>query len=167
MSQNDKIEQIVERVYALTRDYKHEYVTLEHLLFVLLDTEEIQDIMADSEQDHRIIQGALSNYLETEVDSLPDDGDFQPKKTVMLERVFNRAITQALFNGRQHLDPRDLLISILSENNTPAVHLLANYNITRDTLVGYLSDATTKTEPTEAKTNSVTIGLLISVIWKG
>ena len=65
MSQNDKIEQIVERVYALTRDYKHEYVTLEHLLFVLLDTEEIQDIMADSEQDYRIIQGALSNYLET------------------------------------------------------------------------------------------------------
>ena len=155
MSQNDKIEQIVERVYALTRDYKHEYVTLEHLLFVLLDTEEIQDIMADSEQDHRIIQGALSNYLETEVDSLPDDGDIQPKKTVMLERVFNRAFTQALFNGRHNLDPRDLLISILSENNTPAVHLLANYNITRDTLVGYLSDATTKAEPTEAKTNSV------------
>ena len=117
MSQNDKIEQIVERVYALTRDYKHEYVTLEHLLFVLLDTEEIQDIMADSEQDHRIIQGALSNYLETEVDSLPDDGDIQPKKTVMLERVFNRAFTQALFNGRHNLDPRDLLISILSENN--------------------------------------------------
>lgn len=141
MPNNDRIEQIVERVYALTRNYKHEYVTLEHLLFILLDTEEIQDIMADLNQDYRVIQGVLTTYLENEVASVATEEDIQPKKTVMLERVFNRAFTQALFNGRNKLDPRDLLISILSETNTPAVFLLGDYNINRDTLVNYLSDA--------------------------
>lgn len=151
MPNNDRIEQIVERVYALTRNYKHEYVTLEHLLFILLDTEEIQDIMADLSQDYRVIQGALSTYLENEVASVATEEDIQPKKTVMLERVFNRAFTQALFNGRQKLDPRDLLISILSETNTPAVFLLGDYNINRDTLVNYLSDAMHPTDESDMK----------------
>tara|TARA_B110000503_G_scaffold134014_1_gene212391 strand:+ start:1112 stop:3343 length:2232 start_codon:yes stop_codon:yes gene_type:complete len=155
MSPNDKIEQLVERIYALTRDYKHEYVTLEHLLFVLLDIEEIQEIMTDLGQDYRDIQSALTTYLETELDSLPVEEEFQPKKTVMLERVFSRAFTQALFNGRQKLTPRDLLISILSESNTPAVHFLATFNITRDSLVSYLSDVNIKSAHSEVKMNSV------------
>ena len=159
MSQNDKIEQIVERVFALSRDMNHEYVTLEHLLAVLLDTEEVQDILADFNQDSSIILTALTNYLENEVDSLPNEEGIrptQPKKTAMLERVFNRAFTQALFNGRQKLDPRDLLISILSESSSPAVYLLGNYGITRDSLVGYLSD-THRSAPddSDVKTKSV------------
>lgn len=145
MSQNDpKIEALVERLFALTRGYKHEYVTLEHLLAVLLETTEVEDILYDIEKDPKFIRDTIINYLENEVDSLLVDEEFQPKKTVMLERVFNRAFTQALFNGRNKLDPRDLLISILTEEQSPAVYLLNQNNITRDTLVGYLSNNATE-----------------------
>ena len=144
MSQQDpKIEALVEKLFALTRGYKHEYVTLEHLLAVLLETTEVQDILYDIEKDPKIIRDNIIHYLENEVDSLIVDEEFQPKKTVMLERVFNRAFTQALFNGRNTLDPRDLLISILTEEQSPAVFLLNQNNITRDTLVGYLSNNAT------------------------
>ena len=58
----------------------------------------------------------------------------------MLERVFHRAFTQALFNGRQHLDTRDLLISILSETTTPAAFIMNSKGISRDSLARYLTD---------------------------
>ena len=37
----------------------------------------------------------------------------------MLERVFNRALTQALFQGKKH-DPIRLVLSILGEENSVA-----------------------------------------------
>ena len=149
MSQNDpKIEALVERLFQLTRGYKHEYVTLEHLLAILLETDEVQDIFYDIDKDPKVTRDLIIAYLESEVDSVANqDDDFQPQKTVMLERVFNRAFTQAMFNGRQKLDPRDLLISILTEEQTPAVALLNQLDITREDLISYLSnEATTEAE---------------------
>ena len=152
MAQNDpKIEALVERLFALTRGYKHEYVTLEHLLAVLLETPEVEDILYDIEKDPKSIRDNLIHYLENEVDSLLTEEEYQPKKTQMLERVFNRAFTQALFNGRNKLDPRDLLISILTEENSPAVYLLNQNDISRDTLVGYLSNTATEEVEESAK----------------
>jgi ATP-dependent Clp protease ATP-binding subunit ClpA len=145
MSQNDpKIEALVERLFELTRGYRHEYVTLEHLLAVLLETSEVQDIFYDIDKDPNALRLAIITYLENEVDSIPNIDETQPQKTVMLERVFNRAFTQALFNGRAKLDPRDLLISILTEESSPAVFLLQQNEITRDSLVGYLSNIATE-----------------------
>ena len=143
MSQNDpKIEALVERLFQLTRGYKHEYVTLEHLLAVLLETDEVMDIFYDIDKDPSTARDMIITYLENEVDSVDKD-EFQPQKTVMLERVFNRAFTQAMFNGRQKLDPRDLLISILTEEQSPAVALLKQLDITREDLILYLSNTAT------------------------
>jgi len=150
MSQNDpKIEALVERLFELTRGYKHEYVTLEHLLAILLETDEVQDIFYDIDKDPKVARDTIISYLETEIDSIDKD-EFQPQKTVMLERVFNRAFTQAMFNGRQKLDPRDLLISILTEEQSPAVALLTQLDITREDLISYLSNEAT----TEAEVNT-------------
>jgi ATP-dependent Clp protease ATP-binding subunit ClpA len=149
MPQNGKIEQLVEKVFALTKDYKHEYVTIEHLLLILLENDDVQDIIYDLERDPAEIAAKIEHYLNTEIDAVPEDQYTEPKKTQMLERVFNRAFTQALFNGRQQLDPRDLFISILSEENTAGVHLLDGIN--RDSVVTYLSDTAVK-ETAEVKT---------------
>ena len=138
MSNNDKIEHLVEQVFALSRDYKHEYVTLEHLLAVLLQTEEIEDVIYDLEKDPKAIHAMLLEYLSNEVDSLLVEEDFQPKKTVMLERVFNRAFTQALFNGRNQLSPIDLIISILTEEASAASQLLIANDINRESVISYL-----------------------------
>ena len=143
MAQNDpRIEALVERLFALTKGYNHEYVTLEHLLAVLLEQEEVQDIFYDIDKDPNELKEAIIKYLE-DVESVEIEEDATPQKTVMLERVFNRAFTQALFNGRQKLDPRDLLISILTEEQSPAVYLLQQNDITRDSLVNYLSNNAT------------------------
>ena len=60
MSQNKPIEQLVERLFNITRDYKHEYVTLEHLLMVLLENDVVQDIIYDLEQDPTDISKTLN-----------------------------------------------------------------------------------------------------------
>lgn len=146
-----KIEQIVERTFNLSKDYKHQYVQVEHLLAIILDAEEVEDILMDLGVEAKEISRELYAYLEQEIESQPEEKD--PKKTVMLERVFNRAFTQALFNGRSSLDPRDLFISILSEKQSPACYMLSVYGITRESVVQYLSDPEIQEIPNNVTSN--------------
>lgn len=135
-----RMEELVHKTFILSKEYRNHYVQIEHLLAVILDTEEVEDILMDFEVEAKSVSREIYDYLEKEVEAYVNDDCPEPKKTVMLERVFHRAFTQALFNGRQTLDPRDLLISMLSEQNTIAVSILNNHGITRERLAQYLAD---------------------------
>ena len=137
---SDKIQELLDKTFTLSKDYKHHYVTIEHLLAIIIDTEEIQDIFADIGVDPKDVSRDVYEHLEQSVEKWDEENFKEPKKTVMLERVFHRAFTQALFNGRSTLDTRDLLISILSEETTPAAFLLNQRGINRDSLVRFLTD---------------------------
>ena len=139
-----RMEELVHKTFILSKEYRNHYVQIEHLLAVILDTEEVEDILMDFEVEAKAVSREIYDYLEKEVEAYTNDDCPEPKKTVMLERVFHRAFTQALFNGRQTLDPRDLLISMLSEQNTIAVSILNNYGLTRERLAQYLADTDQK-----------------------
>jgi len=144
------MEELVHKTFILSKEYRNHYVQIEHLLAVILDTEEVEDILMDFEVEAKAVSREIYDYLEKEVEAYTNDDCPEPKKTVMLERVFHRAFTQALFNGRQTLDPRDLLISMLSEQNTIAVSILNNYGLTRERLAQYLADTDQK-DPRQAQ----------------
>jgi len=137
---SDKIQHLVDKTFGLSKDYRHEYVTLEHLLAIILDTDEVQDILQECGVDPKECSRDVYDHLEKEQQQYPEGQEKEPKKTVMLERVFHRAFTQALFNGRQGLDTRDLLISILSEVQTPAAFIMNSKGISRDSIARYLTD---------------------------
>ena len=139
MSQ-DRIQELVDKTYTLSKDYRHHYVTIEHLLAIILDADEIQDIFAELGVDAKEVSRDIYEHLEKEVEQYNETDIKQPKKTVMLERVFHRAFTQALFNGRNALDTRDLLISCLSETTTPATFFLNQRGVNRDNVAMYLTD---------------------------
>lgn len=138
---SDRIENIVEKTFRLSESYNHQYVQIEHLLAIIVDSEEIEDLLIDFGIEAKEVSRTIYEYLEKELEAYPDEQNSKPKKTVMLERVFHRAFTQALFNGRNQLDPRDLLISILAEKNTPGTYMLSLYGITRETVVNYIAES--------------------------
>ena len=46
------------------------------------------------------------------------------EKTLSLDRVFNRAVTQVIFSGRTKLHCRDIFVSLLSETSSHAYYIL-------------------------------------------
>ena len=44
MPDQDKVEHIISRAFGLAKSLNHEYVTIEHLLTVLLEEEEVKHI---------------------------------------------------------------------------------------------------------------------------
>ena len=136
----DKIEPIVKRAFDLAESNDHQYVTLEHLLHSLLRDRSINSFLKDLEVDSKNILKEIDHHVIHEMNDIKSINDEKPKKTNSLERVFNRAFTQSLFSGKNKLDPRDILLSILSEQHSPARFYLERNKVNKELIVETLQE---------------------------
>jgi len=133
-NQHHSINEILEQAFKLALHREHEYVTLEHLTIVLLENEEIRDYCQVLNSNPDAIVDDLTEFLNGQT-YLVVAGLTRPRKTQTLERAFNRAFTQAIFNGRAGIAPQDMLLSILSERNSHACYYLAAHGVTKELLL--------------------------------
>lgn len=147
MEDNQPINEILERAFRLALLSEHEYVTLEHLTLIILEHKDIVDILATLNITPPSVVEDIKNFLNSQ-DYLVVAGLTKPRKTQSLERAFNRAFTQAIFNGRAKISPQDMLLSILSEKNSHACFYLSSHGITKENVL----DAVGKTNKQEGKT---------------
>ena len=131
----DRISITLERAVQFANSLTHEYVTLEHLLYSIIEEADVSDLLTDMEIDAGAIAKDVEKYLKDrdDITNLAEaTARRQPRKTVALSRVFNRAITQVIFSGRTKLFCRDVLISLLSEKDSYAYFFLAKHGVTRE-----------------------------------
>ena len=124
---NERIEDIVNQAFKLAQQYEHEYVTTEHLMAVLLEEDdviELIDSVCPKDTGAEVVRVDIHGHLDNKMLEVKKVDAVKPRKTVSIERVFSRAFTQALFNGRNSMDPKDLFLSIMAENSTPSVAYL-------------------------------------------
>jgi ATP-dependent Clp protease ATP-binding subunit ClpA len=137
------IEKIIITAIDLAKRFKHEYVTIEHLTAVILDDEEVRSMCFDINADFEGIQVALIHYLQHSCDEITGAKDIEPepKKTQMLERVFNRALTQALFQGKKAIDQLDLVLSILGEDKSTSCFFSESLGLTKSKVLGWMQES--------------------------
>jgi len=119
----------------------HEYVTLEHLLFAMLCEENFENVIKGYGSDSDFIKKNLENHLKNNCDDIKieSEGKHKPKKTQSVERVLNRAFTQVLFSGRNHIELGDVLVSIMSEKKSISSYWIEKGGITKEKFVNYIS----------------------------
>lgn len=129
-----EIEAIIKRASELAKTMNHEYVTLEHLLHSMIDSEEFGSLLVEYGTDVKGLYGEVSDYLsaQTNFSKIPNSS---PKKTTSLERVFNRAFTQVLFQGRGVVQPIDIYLSLTNEAGSHAAYFLEKYSVEKNSLV--------------------------------
>lgn len=150
---NSRINEVIARAFQEALNREHEYVTLEHILRVMLDEEEIRDALTEFEVNVEVLKEEIDQWLRDQED-IRVEGITKPRKTATLERCFNRAYTQAIFTGRGHMEPLDLLISIASEKNSHANFFLAKNGVTKEIIINYvgkLKDGRSKESKTAKK----------------
>lgn len=141
----NEIESLVAQAINLAKSFNHEYVTIEHLHTVVLDDKIIRSMCYELQADSESIQEALMLYLNEDCPELVIDTETeaQPRKTHMLERVFNRALTQALFQGKRGINQLDLVLSILTEVNSVAVQFSEQLGLEKEKVVSWLQQQAT------------------------
>jgi len=141
---NEGLEKIFEDAVKEAEKRKHEYVTIEHVLLSLIKDQHIGTVL----NEFKINVGALikdvEDYLDTKCNDIVSKSanPVAPRKTASLERLMNRAFTQALFQGRQDVSSVDILISIFAEKKSYAAFFLKKHQVDKQDLIDLVSTET-------------------------
>ena len=137
---SESLKLVFEKSIKDARKLKHEYVTVEHLLFAMLCEETFEKLVEGYGIDPKFVKTNLENHLKNHCEEIMIDNDkHKPKKTQAVERVLNRAFTQVLFSGRSHIELSDVLLSILSEKKSISNYWLEKAGIAKESFGAYIS----------------------------
>jgi ATP-dependent Clp protease ATP-binding subunit ClpA len=137
---NPEIEVIVNSAISSAKEHNHEYVTLEHLLKGTVTFKPFYDLLVAFGCDVDLMIADVDNYLGTQQYLVSRENDCQPKKTHALERCFNKAFTQVLFSGRNHIQVIDIFLSLTSETNSHAAYFMIKYGLDRTALIAFYNE---------------------------
>lgn len=142
-----KVEKMIERAVAMANDNNHEYVTLEHVLLSLLHEKEINELLLAIKVTPSKIKADLVQFLSDSALKKPVELAKVPaKRTQVLNRTFQRALTQLVFSGRSELSNEAVLLSIMSEDTSHAYYFLGKNGVTREKIIAELRRSEEKQE---------------------
>ena len=138
-NQPDRVNLSLERAIERATQFSHEYVTIEHLLYSIMEEDDVLDLLTKMHVNAGDAMEELETYLKERDDiNVPADTPVEPRKTLGIDRVFNRAVTQVIFSGGSKLHCRDLLVSLLSETTSHAYYILRKHGATRGAAIEVL-----------------------------
>ena len=141
---NEGLENIFENAVKEAEKRKHEYVTIEHVLLALIKDQFIGVTLTEFKVVVNALVKDIEDYLDTKCKDIVAKGSepITPRKTASLERLMNRAFTQALFQGRQDVSSIDILISVFSEKKSYAAFFLKKHQVNKQDLMDTISTET-------------------------
>lgn len=152
---SNELQLVFEKAINVAKKLKHEYLTIEHLLFSMLCEESFYNCIQGFGADPDYIKKNLEHYLKNKCEEITTTSeDVKPRKTQAVERVLNRAFTQVLFNGRQRIEPTDVFLAMMSEKRSWANYYINQAEIDKDKFADYLnSEVTEVTEEEDVRDN--------------
>jgi ATP-dependent Clp protease ATP-binding subunit ClpA len=130
------------------RDRRHEFFTLEHLLFALLHVPQTQDILKHCGGNVESIKDDLDKFLDEHFEKLPESiEDISPQQTLAIQRVLQRAAVHVQSSGHNEIEAANVLVSMFREKDSHSVYFLEKQGISRLDVVNYISHGISKISP--------------------
>ncbi|QUW01762.1 ATP-dependent Clp protease ATP-binding subunit ClpA [Chloracidobacterium sp. MS 40/45] len=120
----------------------HEYLTLEHVLFALLDDPTSADILRACGADLDALRRDLERFFAERLTPVkPPAGKLPnpPEQTAAFQRVLERAYAQAQASEQRKIDGGNILAAMYGEEHSHAVYLLKRQGIGRLDVLNYIS----------------------------
>jgi ATP-dependent Clp protease ATP-binding subunit ClpA len=125
---------------------RHEFLTLEHLLYALLLDKVAKDVIYNCGGDLELLRRDLEEFFKESIQPLPRGVDRYPEQTPAFERVLNRAMEQAEASSQEKVDGGNILAAIFGESHSHAKYLLEKQGITRLDILNYISHGISKVD---------------------
>src|SRR5205814_2098803 len=129
---------------------RHEYVTLEHLLYALLHDRDAAMAIRACGGDVDELKKQLDDFMSKTYEQLPDESTIQPVLTTMLQRVIQYAQLHAQSSGRKEVDTGQMLAALYQADRSQAVYLLRSQGVNKLDVLSFLSHGISKNDPQPA-----------------
>ena len=138
------LEQSLHRALSAANERKHEYATLEHLLYALCEDDDASAVMRACDVDVDELRDTLLEYVDEELESLVVEGGEDAKPTAGFQRVIQRAVIHVQNSGRDEVTGANVLVALFAERESHAAYFLAERDMTRYDAVNFISHGIAK-----------------------
>nr|VFJ51232.1 MAG: ATP-dependent Clp protease ATP-binding subunit ClpA [Candidatus Kentron sp. FW] len=125
--------------FQSARKFRHEFVTVEHLLLALLNDPETAEVLQACGANLGELAQNLDHHLTRNVPVLSPNDNRETQPTLAFRRVLQRAILHVQTSGKKAVTGGNVLVAIFSEDETQAAYFLNRQDITRLDVINYLS----------------------------
>ncbi len=123
---------------------RHGYLTVEHLLYALLFSEQGIDILRHSGANVEALINDLERFFREDLDRVPGDEPVEVLQTLAFHRVVEHAISHAESAEKEEVEVADLLVSLFQEPEAYAMTLLRGQDVSRLDLMRYIAHGEAK-----------------------
>lgn len=124
--------------------HKHEFVTLEHLLYALLDDSAARDILFHCGARLEELGSSLEEYFRDVLEKIPENAKHLPELTSTFQSTLQYADLQAQGSGQPAINGGNVLAALYQAEQSYAVYLLLQQGVTRLDILNYISHGISK-----------------------
>ena len=140
---NKELEVTIEAVIRDAEARRHEYLTVEHILYAVLHDEWGIEILVACGGDVERLKTRLEDFFKKNVplvsEEIKEPAILFPQPTVAFQHVIRRAVEHVRSAGKREADAGDMLASIFQEQESHAVHFLRLEGINRLDILEFIS----------------------------
>jgi len=129
-----KLEQILNDIFKRARSERVKYMTVDHLALGVLEAPHLASSFSELEIPAKEMCDQLRSYLAEDSDRLEETSNEDTQPTSGFQQVLQRAVFQVQISGQKAVSSGDILIALLTEEDTFAGKLFANEGVTKETL---------------------------------
>ncbi|BBO99977.1 ATP-dependent Clp protease ATP-binding subunit ClpA [Sulfuriferula nivalis] len=141
------------------RQKRHEFITVEHLLYAMLDNPSASEVLRACAVNIDTLRQQLADFIAEHTPTVAGTEEIDTQPTLGFQRVIQRAILHVQSSGKKEVTGANVLVALFGEKDAHAVFFLTQQGLTRLDVVNYLSHGTSKNEqpesqPSESSSNS-------------
>ncbi|WP_107996966.1 ATP-dependent Clp protease ATP-binding subunit ClpA [Neisseria cinerea] len=129
-----ELEQILQQLYREARKAHYEFISLEHLLLVLIEEDAaVPNVLKLCGADLKVVSEQLAASVAENTPLIPDHllDTVETQPTLGFQRVIQRAMVHTQSAGKGLVEPLDVLVALMSETDSHAVYFLKLQSVTR------------------------------------
>jgi ATP-dependent Clp protease ATP-binding subunit ClpA len=145
---NKDLEQTLNEAFVFARQNRHEFMTVEHLLLMLLDNPAAQEALKACGAGVDSLRAELTEFVNdtTPLMSEQQSVERETQPTLGFQRVLQRAVFHVQSSGKGEVTGANVLVAIFSEQESQAVYILKKADVTRLDVVNFISHGVSKSE---------------------
>ena len=145
-----EVEYSIETLHRDARSRRYEFVTVEHLLLVMLDNPSAAEALRACSVDIPQLRRELEMFVEENTPLVPEhDVQREVQPTLGFQRVIHRAIYSAQTSRKGQVTGDAILVAIFGEPDSHAVYFLSRHRVARLDIINFISHGIRKDRQSE------------------
>ena len=134
-----ELEQTLNSLFAEAREQRYEFMTIEHLLFALLNNNSATAVLNACGANLNSLHDDLIKFIQKNSTIINDIDERDTQPTIGFQRVLQRAVFNVQSSGKQEVSGANVLVAIFGERESHAVYFLNRQSITKLDITNYIS----------------------------